>query len=298
MSSDLAGFINIYKEKGYTSHDVVNIVRKQLNRIKTGHTGTLDPDAEGVLPICIGKATKLADYVAADIKEYKAEITLGIITTTEDISGDVIEENEVSAAEDEVIKAIESFVGEYEQTPPMYSAIKVNGRKLYELAREGKEIERKTRLINIYKISGINKIDYNKYEFTVLCSKGTYIRTLCSDIGKMLGCGGCMSSLVRTRSGSFCIEDSIRLDEFKAAVESGNIENKILSLESVLSDYNKTIVSEMAEKYLYNGNKISLSFLDKKVNEGEKLRIYDKNNRLIGIYEVKDGFIKPVTMLI
>ncbi len=298
MNNDLAGFINIYKEKGYTSHDVVNIVRKLLNRIKTGHTGTLDPDAEGVLPICIGKATKLADHVAADIKEYRAEITLGITTSTEDISGNVIEEKEVHVSENEVIEAIESFVGEYEQVPPMYSAIKVNGKKLYELAREGKEIERKTRLINIYKISDISKKENNKYVFTVLCSKGTYIRTLCSDIGKKLGCGGCMSSLVRTRSGSFYIKDSIRLDEFGAAVESGNIEDKILEPESVLRDYAKVTVSEKADKYLYNGNKISISFLNKGVNEGEKLRVYDKNNRLIGIYEVKNGFIKPITMLI
>ena len=177
-NNSIIGVINIYKEKGFTSHDVVNIVRKTLGRVKTGHTGTLDPDAEGVLPICVGKATKLADYIAADIKEYKAEITLGITTTTEDISGDVIEKRAVESSEEEVKSAINSFVGEYNQTPPMYSAIKVNGKKLYELAREGKEIERKTRLINIYKIRDIKALGNNKYEFYVLCSKGTYIKSL------------------------------------------------------------------------------------------------------------------------
>ncbi len=298
MNNDLVGFINIYKEKGYTSHDVVNIVRKQLDRIKTGHTGTLDPDAEGVLPICIGKATKLAGQIAADIKEYRAEITLGITTTTEDISGDIIEQKNVDVSEDSVIKTIESFIGEYEQIPPMYSAIKINGKKLYELAREGKEVERKTRLVNIYDISGINKKEYNKYIFTVLCSKGTYIRTLCSDIGKKLGCGGCMSDLVRTRSGSFYIEDSIKLDEFKSAVANGLVKDIISDVESVLGDHTKVTVSEKAHKYLYNGNKIHLNYIDKVVREGEKLRVYDENDRLIGIYRVNDGYIKPVTMLI
>jgi tRNA pseudouridine55 synthase len=184
VDNGISGVINIYKEKGFTSHDVVNIVRKSLGRIKTGHTGTLDPDAEGVLPICVGKATKLADYIQADVKQYKAVLRLGITTTTEDTSGEVLTQSNITSSDADVESAISSFVGEYNQMPPMYSAIKVNGKKLYELAREGKEVERKTRLIKIYDITDVKKVSDTDWEFLVLCSKGTYIRTLCSDIGK------------------------------------------------------------------------------------------------------------------
>lgn len=292
----LSGVINIYKEKGYTSHDVVNIVRKTLGRVKTGHTGTLDPDAEGVLPICIGKSTKLADYIAADIKEYRAEITLGITTTTEDISGEVITKRDVTSADKEIVDAINSFAGEYYQKPPMYSAIKVNGKKLYELAREGKEIERKTRLIHLYKISDINKIDYNKFEFTVLCSKGTYIRTLCKDIGEKLGCGGCMSALTRTRTGNFYIKDSIKLDKFKEIVENNKIGSILLTPDKVLNGLERVVVSNEADKYLYNGNKVSLNYIRGKINT-DKLLVFDSCNNIVGIYKVAGEFIKPVIML-
>ncbi len=296
-NNSIIGVINIYKEKGFTSHDVVNIVRKTLGRVKTGHTGTLDPDAEGVLPICVGKATKLADYIAADIKEYKAEITLGITTTTEDISGDVIEKRAVESSEEEVKSAINSFVGEYNQTPPMYSAIKVNGKKLYELAREGKEIERKTRLINIYKIRDIKALGNNKYEFYVLCSKGTYIRTLCKDIGEKLGCGGCMSDLTRTRSGNFYIEDSIKINDFKDMVSKNKLNEILLPVEKVLSNYKTVNIDSKAEKFVLNGNKISVSYIDEKDIKETKV-VAKFNNRVVGVYEVLGDFIKPITMLI
>ncbi len=296
-NNSIIGVINIYKEKGFTSHDVVNIVRKTLGRVKTGHTGTLDPDAEGVLPICVGKATKLADYIAADIKEYKAEITLGITTTTEDISGDVIEKRAVESSEEEVKSAINSFVGEYNQTPPMYSAIKVNGKKLYELAREGKEIERKTRLINIYKIRDIKALGNNKYEFYVLCSKGTYIRTLCKDIGEKLGCGGCMSDLTRTRSGNFYIEDSIKINDFKDMVSQNKLNEILLPVEKVLSNYKTVNIDSKAEKFVLNGNKISVSYIDEKDIKETKV-VAKFNNRVVGVYEVLGDFIKPITMLI
>ncbi|MBS4868431.1 MAG: tRNA pseudouridine(55) synthase TruB [Eubacterium sp.] len=294
----MIGVINIYKEKGFTSHDVVNIVRKTLGKVKTGHTGTLDPDAEGVLPICVGKATKLADYIAADIKEYKAEITLGIKTTTEDISGDVIEKKDVNASEDEVKSAINSFVGEYNQIPPMYSAIKVNGKKLYELAREGKEIERKTRLINIYKIRDIKALDNNKYEFYVLCSKGTYIRTLCKDIGEKLGCGGCMSNLTRTRSGNFYIENSIKINDFKDIVSQNKLNDVLITVKEVLSNYMTVHIDSKAEKYVLNGNKISLSYINEKdIKKGNKV-VAEFNNNVVGVYETLEDCIKPITMLI
>ena len=297
-NNSIIGVINIYKEKGFTSHDVVNIVRKTLDKVKTGHTGTLDPDAEGVLPICVGKATKLADYIAADIKEYKAEITLGIKTTTEDISGDVIEKKDVNASEDEVKSAINSFVGEYNQIPPMYSAIKVNGKKLYELAREGKEIERKTRLINIYKIRDIKALDNNKYEFYVLCSKGTYIRTLCKDIGEKLGCGGCMSNLTRTRSGNFYIENSIKINDFKDIVSQNKLNDVLITVKEVLSNYMTVHIDLKAEKYVLNGNKISLSYINEKdIKKGNKV-VAEFNNNVVGVYETLEDCIKPITMLI
>lgn len=298
-NNSIIGVINIYKEKGFTSHDVVNIVRKQLGRVKTGHTGTLDPDAEGVLPVCVGKATKLADYIAADIKEYKAELALGITTTTEDISGDVIEQKEVNCSTDEVIAAINSFVGEYNQKPPMYSAIKINGKKLYELAREGKEVERKTRLINIYEVRNIKALDKNRYEFYVLCSKGTYIRTLCKDIGEKLGCGGCMSDLTRTRSGNFYIENSIKIKDFKELAADNRLNEILIPVERVLSNYRTVHISQKAEKYVLNGNKINLSYLaEKDIREGDRVAAEFNDKKIVGIYEVTGDFIKPITMLI
>lgn len=297
--NDLCGVLNIYKEKGYTSHDVVNIVRNKLNKVKTGHTGTLDPEAEGVLPICIGKATKIADYIASDIKEYKAEITFGATTTTYDHTGDVVNIKSVNSTEQEIISAIESFKGDCLQEPPMYSAIKVNGKKLYELAREGKEIERKKRNITIYDIKVTKTISDKCFEMQVLCSKGTYIRSLCYDIGEKLGCGAYMSSLTRTRTGSFYINDSITVDEFRKLADNNSIHSILMNIDDVMSGYKKVIVSEDANKLLYNGNIIKNEYLMNNDAEiGDNIFIYDCNNSLIGIYRVFDGFIKPLTMLI
>jgi tRNA pseudouridine55 synthase len=295
--SELAGVINIYKEKGFTSHDVVNVVRRLFGRIKTGHTGTLDPDAEGVLPICIGKATKLADYIQADIKQYKAVLRLGITTTTEDTSGEVLTQSEVTSTDEDVKAAIESFVGEYDQTPPMYSAIKVNGKKLYELARQGIEIERKTRHITIHEITDIKKISDTDWEFLVLCSKGTYIRTLCRDIGEKLGCGGAMASLVRTRSGNFYIEDSIKLDVLKELAEQNRQTEAVMPVSAVLSSYDEITLPHSLDKYLYNGNKIDLNLVGEKIT-AEKLLVKDEDGKIIGIYGVENGSLKPLTMLV
>jgi tRNA pseudouridine55 synthase len=295
--SELAGVINIYKEKGYTSHDVVNVVRRCFGRIKTGHTGTLDPDAEGVLPICLGKATKLADYIQADIKQYKAVLRLGMTTTTEDTSGDVLSQKEVTATDEEIKSVIESFVGEYNQTPPMYSAIKVNGKKLYELAREGIEIERKTRLINIYAITDIKKLSAVDWEFLVLCSKGTYIRTLCRDIGEKLGCGGCMAELVRTRSGNFYIKDGVKLDVVKEYAEQNRQTELVMPVSTVLSGYEEIVIPHSLDKYLYNGNKIDLKQVSEEIT-ADKLLVKDEDGKIIGLYSVEDGYLKPLTMLI
>nr|WP_317358170.1 tRNA pseudouridine(55) synthase TruB [uncultured Tyzzerella sp.] len=297
---NISGVINIYKDKGFTSHDVVNIVRKKLGRIKTGHTGTLDPDAMGVLPICIGKATKLSEYIASSIKEYKAIVTLGKTTTTQDASGEILEEKPVNCSKNDIIKVVETFKGEIMQTPPMYSAIKINGKKLYQLAREGKEIERKQRKITIYSIEITNFIDEKNFEITVLCSKGTYIRALCNDIGQKLGCGAYMSYLLRTRTGNFYINNSIKLEDIDNIIKNNKLNEILMPMDKVLLDYKKFIVLNKANKFLYNGNKISFNYIKNKENlkEDEKIVIYDEDNNLIGIYIVLQDCIKPLTMLL
>lgn len=302
----LNGVINVYKEKGYTSHDVVAIVRKTLNIKKVGHTGTLDPDAEGVLPVCIGQATKLADYIMAERKSYTAEITFGAETTTQDASGDIIKEYEYTFDENRLREVIDTFKGEQTQVPPMYSAIKINGKKLYEIAREGREIERKARKITVYdiRIAEINPL--NKVIIEIDCSKGTYIRSLCSDIGNKLGWGAFMSSLTRTASGKFKLNAAVKLDELKNAAERGEAEKFIIPPDDVLSGYKRVTVSEKADKYLYNGGKIYGGYLkyDKKPSDNEIVLGYDATGRLVGIYlykfdeEKKTYFIKPVRLML
>ncbi len=295
MCDKINGVINVYKEKGYTSHDVVALVRKMLNKkIKVGHTGTLDPDAEGVLPICIGRTTKLSNRIMSDNKEYVATFQLGIKTDTLDISGEILEKKEdFDFTYDEKVAAIESFVGTYEQIPPMYSAIKVDGKKLYELAREGKEIERKSRTVNIYGID-ILKMEKDLIKMKVRCSKGTYIRTLCSDIGDKLGVGATMTELIRTESGVFNIENSIKLKYLKNLNDNKKISSVILTVKDILQDYQKMIVSKKANKYLYNGNKINKSFVskyneeDEEINFDEEVVLLDYKNEIIGIYKLDD----------
>lgn len=199
------GIINVYKEKGFTSHDVVAKLRGIVGQKKIGHTGTLDPDATGVLPVCLGKATKLCDLLTDKDKTYEAVMLLGMTTDTQDITGRILEEKSTETlTADKVREVIESFIGDYDQIPPMYSALKVNGKKLYELAREGKVVERKARPVKILDIR-IIEMDLPRVRMEVSCSKGTYIRTLCHDIGEQLGCGGCMESLIRTRVSAFQI---------------------------------------------------------------------------------------------
>ena len=301
------GILNIYKEKGFTSHDVVAIIRKLINQKKVGHTGTLDPDAEGVLPICLGKATKISDYIMSEKKGYRAEITLGITTTTQDLSGEIIEINNVDFDKEKIQKAIYSFIGSYEQTPPMYSAIKINGKKLYELAREGKEIQRNAREVKIYDIKIVGFLPQNKILIDVFCSKGTYIRTLCSDIGKKLGYGAVMSYLLRTSSGNFTIDNSIKINELKNLVNNNAIDKKIITIDEVLNNYNKIYVSSKATKLLYNGGKIYECFFYKKDNnimKEDKVKVYDSEGIFIGIFGFyydnikKSNYIKPIKILL
>ncbi len=299
------GIFNIYKEKGFTSHDVVAIVRRTIHMKKVGHTGTLDPDAEGVLPVCVGKATKLSDVIMDGRKSYRAMLRLGITTTTEDASGEVLETKEVDFNEDKIREVVASFIGKLEQVPPMYSAVKVNGKKLYELAREGKEIERKSRTIEVYDIRIRQFLPPDRVEIDVDCSKGTYIRTLCSDIGKALGCGGHMAELLRTRTGAFSLENAIKLDELKALAEQEKVEEALLTMEEALKDFPVVKVSEKSAKFLYNGGKIQERFFTEKpasYKEGDIVATYDHEYNLVGLYEmIKDDtsfLIKPYKMLI
>ncbi len=226
------GIINVHKEKGYTSHDVVAKLRGIVKQKKIGHTGTLDPDATGVLPVCLGSATKLCDVLTDKRKEYVAEVLLGVTTDTQDLSGTVLTEKEVTVTEEEVIKVVQDFVGDYEQIPPMYSALKINGTKLYELAREGKTVERKARPVTFYEIE-IMEMNLPKIKIRVNCSKGTYIRTLCYDIGEALGCGAAMASLIRTKSGQFDIATALTLDEIIAKRDEETLEDCIYAVEDM-----------------------------------------------------------------
>ncbi len=279
------GVINIYKEPGFTSHDVVAKLRGILKQKKIGHTGTLDPAAEGVLPVCLGKGTKLCDLLTDKRKTYQAVLLLGIETDTQDTTGTVLSEKSTNAiTEDEVRKAAESFIGPYMQVPPMYSALKVDGKKLYELAREGKEIERKARPVEIFSLH-IDEINLPRVKMTVTCSKGTYIRTLCYDIGVKLGCGGCMEKLIRTRVDRFEISDSLRLSEVEEIKDAGNIDEKIVPVDKMFENYPEYVSSnELLDKLLKNGNPFSKDLGPSVKDSKQLIRVYDSSREFIGLY--------------
>ena len=297
------GIINIYKEQGYTSHDVVAKLRGILRMKKIGHTGTLDRDAVGVLPVCTGRATKLCGMITDWGKTYEAVMLLGTRTDTQDISGNILSQTEVNVTKIQIMDVIGSFTGEYDQIPPMYSALKHNGKKLYELARQGIEIERKPRRVNIKSIliNDINLEDNDKtVTFTVECSKGTYIRTLCEDIGNRLGCGACMQSLKRTRVGSFSIDNSYTLSQIEQMVQAGKTDEILTPIDEMFSDSRKIIISQEYDKLLYNGNKLPYNSIqgknDVQHNEDEQVRVYDKNDEFIGVYRFEGNEFVPVKM--
>ena len=293
-----SGIINVYKEKGFTSFDVVAKLRGILKTKKIGHTGTLDPDAEGVLPVCIGRATKVCDILTDKDKVYEAVMLLGVETDTQDTSGEVLKELPVKVSEEAVRQAVLSFVGEYAQVPPMYSALKVNGKKLYELAREGKTVERKARTVQIFSID-ILEVELPRVRMSVHCSKGTYIRTLCHDIGQMLGCGGCMDKLLRTKVGCFELKDTLRLAQIDELAKVGLVEEKIITVDELFSEYPAMGIKPAFDVVGHNGNRIEPRMLQEKLlTNMERLRVYDSEGVFLGIYEYsqerKD--YKPVKM--
>lgn len=294
------GIINVYKEAGYTSFDVVAKLRGILKQKKIGHTGTLDPAAEGVLPVCLGNGTKLCELLTDKTKEYEAVLLLGKTTDTQDTTGSVISEQQVNCTEEEVRAAVMSFVGGYEQIPPMYSALKVDGKRLYELAREGKTVERKGRRTEIYEIV-IVSVELPRITFRVRCGKGTYIRTLCHDIGKKLNCGGCMEHLIRTRSGSYGIESALTLREIEAARDQDRLLSVVNPLESAF-DYPKLFVRPEGKKKIDNGNPLNVEMFSDAgqfiPSDGQRYWVYDTLGELAAIYIYNDrtGLFMPDKM--
>lgn len=281
------GIINVYKEKGFTSFDVVAKMRGMFHQKKIGHTGTLDPDAEGVLPVCLGKATKVCDLLTDKDKEYKAVLLLGQETDTQDISGQVLNCASVSVSENEVREAILSFVGAYEQVPPMYSALKVNGQKLCDLARKGITVERKARPVTIHKIE-IVSMQLPEVEMIVSCSKGTYIRTLCDDIGKRLGCYGCMKSLLRTKVDCFTLDKAYTLSQLQTLINEKTERewDFVEPVDSVFQKYEAVTTKEEAQKMVINGNRIAVDYIVdfSEEKQAENVRLYNYEHKFVGIY--------------
>ena len=281
----LNGIINVYKEAGFTSHDVVAKMRGICGQKKIGHTGTLDPEATGVLPVCLGSGTRLCDMLADRDKEYVAELLLGISTDTQDITGQVLEQKEVTCSEEMFREAVLGFVGDYQQIPPMYSALKVNGKKLYELARAGKEVERQARPVVIYEIE-ILEIMLPKVCMRVACSKGTYIRTLCADIGEKLGCGGTMSSLKRTRVGEFALQEALTLGQLQELKNNRALESCVKSVDACFMKHPELHVLDAYRKLIDNGNSFYPNQTEegKRLPEGQWVRVYNAEGKFYGIY--------------
>lgn len=276
----MLGIINLYKPVGKTSHDMVYFIRRTLGIKKVGHTGTLDPCAEGVLPVLVGRATALSDFLMAGDKIYTATVKLGITTDTYDTTGTVLEEKDVSVSLDDIKKALENFKGEIEQVPPMYSAIKIGGKKLYHLAREGKEIERPKRKITIYDIDAFD-FDESSHEFKmrVHCSKGTYIRSLCYDLGNILGCGASMSALVRNKTGIFEDSASYTCEMIENSFKNGDM-SFLTAPDKVLEEFPSITVDDETSKKIQNGIMLRTNQLGINPEIDEKIRIYDKERFL------------------
>ncbi|MDM5155997.1 tRNA pseudouridine(55) synthase TruB [Bacillus sp. DX1.1] len=300
----MEGVLLLHKPKGMTSHDCVFKLRKILREKRIGHTGTLDPDVTGVLPICVGRATKIAQFLTSETKTYEGEVTLGFSTTTEDASGEVVEKQDVNRiiTRQEVESVLAELTGTIEQVPPMYSAVKVNGKKLYEYARAGKEVERPVRTITIHEFALLDDREVFEgkavsFRFRVTCSKGTYVRTLAVMVGEKLGFPAHMSHLVRTASGEFNLEDCISFEEIEQTVQNGTVDSIFISIDEALSKFPKMVVDdEQAEKikngmFLKNELQVTAPFIT----------VFDTNERCLAIYEhhpKHPGMLKPMKVLV
>lgn len=284
----VSGVLIVNKHEGVTSHKIISSCRKLYDTRQVGHTGTLDPMATGVLPVLIGRAVKASDYLMMYDKEYVAEMKLGITTDTEDVTGEILTRNENIPSEEEVLAACESFVGKIMQVPPMYSALKVGGRKLVDIAREGGEVEREAREVEIYSLSA-EKVSDDTYRMRVACSKGTYIRTLCADIGKKLGCGAAMASLVRTRTGNFTLEDAVTVEE----LDNMTFEERLTlprPVDSLFEELQKINVVDYYAKLVRGGANLYQKKIKANVADGELVRIYNRGVFIaLGRGKIVDG---------
>mgnify|MGYP000847973297 CR=1 FL=1 len=288
MADQYNGILTINKEKGYTSHDVVAILRKMLGQKKIGHTGTLDPDATGVLPVCLGNATPVSGILSNQDKVYRTCLQLGMTTDTQDATGKVLEERDIShLTQEEICHALLSFAreGAYDQIPPMYSALKVQGKKLVDLARKGIEVERAPRRVQIYDIR-IEGVSPPFVSMVVHCSKGTYIRTLCHDMGQKLGVGGCMASLERIRTDRFDLDQALTLSQVESLLKQGSLEQWITPVEAYFSNFKQMTTQPVYDRLLINGNKLSPEFLQEEqaMESGEMARAYTSEGAFVGLY--------------
>lgn len=297
--SELEGVLAVYKPAGFTSHDVVAKARRILGMKRIGHTGTLDPQVTGVLPLCLGRATRVVEYIQELPKEYVATLRLGMSSDTEDLTGTIIETvDEVHVTEEEILEVLSSFKGVISQVPPMYSAVKVDGKRLYELAREGKTVERKSREVEIYEIEMTDMTwvgNYPEITFRVLCSKGTYIRTLCVDIGRALGLPGVMVKLERTMSAGISASHCLSLEDIAAHKEAGTLEDHLIAADEAISHMPKHTVMDEKKKAALQGQRLSSRFIAPEVKSTGQIRLYDLQGKFLGIYELEEtGAIAPV----
>ncbi|AIQ42031.1 tRNA pseudouridine(55) synthase TruB [Paenibacillus sp. FSL R7-0297] len=297
--SELTGVLAVYKPAGFTSHDVVAKARRILGMKRIGHTGTLDPQVTGVLPLCLGRATRVVEYIQELPKEYVATLRLGFASDTEDLTGTITESvEEVQVTEAEVLAVLNSFKGVISQVPPMYSAVKVDGKRLYELAREGKTVERKSREVEIYEIEMQGMVwsgNYPDITFRALCSKGTYIRTLCVDIGRALGVPGVMVKLERTMSAGISASHCLTLEQIAEYKEAGTLEEHLIAADEAISHLPKHTVAEEKKKAALQGQRLSLRVVAPEVKSSGDFRLYDLQGEFLGIYALEaTGAIAPV----
>ncbi|WP_054956119.1 tRNA pseudouridine(55) synthase TruB [Paenibacillus dakarensis] len=298
--TELEGVLAVLKPAGWTSHDVVAKVRRLVKMKRIGHAGTLDPEVTGVLPLCLGRATRVVEYMQDLPKEYKAVLRLGLSTDTEDLTGNVIEAvDEVKVTRAEAEETLRSFTGEISQVPPMYSAVKVDGKRLYELAREGKTVERKSRKVNVHEIemTGFEEQGtYTDITFRVLCSKGTYIRTLCVDIGKKLGLPSTMAKLERTLSAGISSSKCLTLEEIEQFMADGSLHSRLIPVDEAISHLHAHTVTDEKRSAALQGQRLSAQVVSPPVKTSDCIRLYDSADKFLGIFRKQEesGAIAPV----